>query len=130
MFVDASALTAIIAREEGHEELLARLEAAPARLTSPIGVFETVAAVARVFAIAPAEARPVVFDALDALGVVVREVPAEIVDAAQDAFERYGKGQGHPAQLNMGDCFAYACARRWGVPLLYKGGDFAQTDMA
>lgn len=130
MFVDASALTAVIAREKGHEVLLARLEAAPVRLTSPIGVFETVAAVARIFAIAPADSRPVVLDALDALGVVVREVPAEIVGAAQDAFERYGKGQGHPAQLNMGDCFAYACARHWDMPLLYKGDDFAQTDMA
>ena len=130
MFVDASALTAIIAREKGHEELLIRLEAAPVRLTSPIGVFETVAAVARIFAIAPADARPVVLDAPDALGIVVRQIPAEIVDTAQDAFERYGKGQGHPAQLNMGDCFAHACARHWRVPLLYKGDDFAQTDMA
>ena len=130
MFVDASALMAIIARENGHEELLIRLEAAPLRLTSPIGVFETVAAIARIFAISPAGARPVVLDTVDALGIVIREVPAEIVDAAQDAFERYGKGQGHPAQLNMGDCFAYACARHWGVPLLYKGDDFAQTDMA
>ena len=130
VFADASALTAVIAREKGHEELLARLEATPVRLTSPVGVFETVAAVARIFAISPAETRPVVLDALDALGVVVREVPAEIVGAAQDAFERYGKGQRHPAQLNMGGCFAYACARHWRVPLLYKGGDFAQTDMA
>ena len=130
MFVDVSALTAVIAREAGHEELVARLEAAPVRLTSPIAVFETVAAVARIFAIPPAEARPVVRDALGALGFALREVPAEIVDAAQDAFERYGKGQGHPAQLNMGDCFAYACARHWGVLLLYKGDDFAQTDMA
>ena len=129
MFADASALTAVIAREEGHEELLARLDAAPVRLTSSIGVFETVAAVARIFAISPADARPVVLDALDALGVVVREIPAEIVDAAQDAFECYGKGQGNPAQLNMGDCFAYACARHWGVSLLYKGDDFARTDM-
>ena len=64
------------------------------------------------------------------MGVTIRGVPAEIVDAAQDAFERYGKGQRHPAQLNMGDCFAYACARHWSVPLLYKGDDFAQTDMA
>lgn len=104
MFVDASALTGMIAREDGHEEVLARLEAAPWRLTSPIGVFETVAAVARIVAIAPADARPVVLDALEAMGVVVREVPAEIVDAAQDASERYGKGQGHPAPLDTGDC--------------------------
>jgi uncharacterized protein with PIN domain len=58
-------------------------------------VFETIAAVAPVLAAAPVDARPVVLDALDALGVVVRKVPAEIVGAAQDAFERYGKRQAH-----------------------------------
>jgi len=47
---------------------------------------------------------------------------------AIDAFERFGKGR-HPAALNFGDCFAYACARRFGVPLLYKGDDFPQTDI-
>ena len=67
---------------------------------------------------------------LDALVIVVREIPAEIVDAAQDAFERYGKGQGQPAQLNMGDCFASACARHWGGPLLYEEDDCAHSDMA
>ena len=76
---------------------------------------------------APADLRPV---ALDALDVTTREMSAEIMDAAPDASEHYGKGRGHPAQLNMGDCFARACARHWGVPLLYEGGDFAWTDMA
>jgi ribonuclease VapC len=47
---------------------------------------------------------------------------------AIDAHARFGKGV-HPARLNMGDCFAYACARTNGVPLLYKGGDFALTDI-
>lgn len=111
MFVDASAPTAVIAREAGHEELVARLEASPVRMTSPIAVFETVAAIARIFAIPPAAARPVVLDALEAMGVSLRDVPAEIVGLVQDAFERHGKGQGHPAQLNMGDCLARACAR-------------------
>ena len=79
---------------------------------------------------APAGVRPVVPDALDALGVTIREVLAEIVGAAPDAFERYGKGQGHAAQLDMGDCLAPARARHWGVPLLHKGGGLAWTDMA
>ncbi len=48
---------------------------------------------------------------------------------ALDAFNRFGKGR-HPAQLNMGDCFAYACAKTHGVPLLFKGDDFSQTDIA
>ena len=45
------------------------------------------------------------------------------------AFARFGKGQGHPAQLNMGDCFAYACARTRNIPLLFIGNDFSQTDI-
>lgn len=47
-----------------------------------------------------------------------------------DAFSRYGKGRGHPAQLNFGDCVAYALAKAADVPLLYVGKDFAQTDLA
>ena len=48
---------------------------------------------------------------------------------ALEAFERYGKGR-HKAALNMGDCFAYGCAKAHKVPLLFKGGDFAYTDIA
>lgn len=50
--------------------------------------------------------------------------------AAVDAFDRYGKGRGHPARLNFGDCLAYAIAKAHDVPLLYKGADFAHTDIA
>jgi ribonuclease VapC len=49
--------------------------------------------------------------------------------SATEAFERYGKGCGHPAQLNFGDCMAYAVAKHYDVPLLYKGRDFARTDI-
>ena len=48
---------------------------------------------------------------------------------ALDAYQAYGKGR-HPAGLNMGDCFAYACAKANGAKLLYKGDDFARTDLA
>lgn len=48
---------------------------------------------------------------------------------AAQAFRRYGKGQGHPAQLNMGDCAAYALAKTLNEPLLFVGNDFAQTDV-
>ena len=56
-------------------------------------------------------------------------ITAETGSLALDAFERYGKGR-HPARLNFGDCFAYAMAKQHGVPLLYNGEDFAQTDLA
>jgi ribonuclease VapC len=49
---------------------------------------------------------------------------------AVKAFADYGKGRGHPAQLNLADCLSYACARAQGVPLLYKGRDFSHTDLA
>ena len=52
-----------------------------------------------------------------------------LFQAANRAFEQYGKGMGHPAQLNFGDCMAYAVAKVHDVPLLYKGDDFAQTDI-
>ena len=48
---------------------------------------------------------------------------------AAEAYTNYGKGRGHPAQLNFGDTFAYALASSRGLPLLYKGGDFARTDI-
>jgi ribonuclease VapC len=56
----------------------------------------------------------------------VTETQAQIV---RDAYRDFGKGSGHPAKLNFGDCFAYALARESGEPLLFKGGDFAYTDI-
>ena len=53
---------------------------------------------------------------------------AEHAALACDGWRRYGKGR-HPAGLNLGDCFAYALARSRGEPLLYKGDDFARTDV-
>ena len=55
-------------------------------------------------------------------------VPPEVTRLALDAFERYGKGR-HPARLNFEDPFAYACARHFGEPLMFKGADFPQTDI-
>ena len=59
----------------------------------------------------------------------IEPVTEEIAAIARTAHLRYGKGMGHPAQLNFGDCFSYALAKALGAPLLYKGGDFARTDI-
>ena len=56
-------------------------------------------------------------------------VTVEHAELARTAYRRFGRGN-HPARLNFGDCFAYALARETGEPLLYKGGDFGQTDIA
>lgn len=52
-----------------------------------------------------------------------------LFSAARHAFDRFGRGTGHPAKLNYGDCMAYAVAKVHGIPLLYKGADFARTDI-
>lgn len=56
----------------------------------------------------------------------VTEIQAQI---ARSAYRDFGKGSGHPAKLNFGDCFAYALAKELGEPLLFKGDDFAHTDI-
>jgi ribonuclease VapC len=48
---------------------------------------------------------------------------------AREAYRDFGKGSGHPAQLNFADCFAYALAKDFAEPLLFKGRDFSQTDL-
>jgi ribonuclease VapC len=53
----------------------------------------------------------------------------EMADAASRAFDRFGRGSGHPARLNFGDCMAYAASAVMRAPLLFKGGDFGLTDV-
>jgi len=66
---------------------------------------------------------------LQTAGIEVELVTPEQTDLARGAHIRFGKGGGHPAQLNFGDCFAYALAKALDVPLLFKGEDFARTDV-
>lgn len=60
--------------------------------------------------------------------IEIASVTPQQADIAIEAFRRYGKGR-HRARLNIGDCFAYALAKTTGLPLLFKGGDFARTDI-
>jgi ribonuclease VapC len=62
-------------------------------------------------------------------GVVVIPFDAAMAAVAFDAFQRYGKGRGHPAQLNIVDCAAYGLAKTRGEALLFKGSDFEKTDI-
>lgn len=61
--------------------------------------------------------------------IVVEAVTPEQVELARAAWNRFGKGTGHPANLNFGDCFAYALAAELGEPLLFVGNDFVHTDL-
>lgn len=129
MFVDASVLAGILLGEDDADALSDRLAAARRRITAPIAIYETVMALMRANRMPHQRAQEIVEDLLSKAGIEVVPITEEMGREALMAFERYGKGRGHPAQLNMGDCFAYACARVLGVGLLYTGDDFRLTDL-
>lgn len=130
MFIDASALLAILWQEPEAGRLADAIEAAPNRCTSPLAIFETLAGMMRERVMPKAVAEDHLRAVLATARIDIVPITDEIGRVALDAFDRYGKGRGHPAQLNMGDCFAYACAKTLRLPLLYKGNDFRQTDLA
>ncbi|WP_245481634.1 type II toxin-antitoxin system VapC family toxin, partial [Mesorhizobium sp. M7A.F.Ca.CA.004.11.2.1] len=66
---------------------------------------------------------------LERLKVTIVALTAEHAQAGIEAYALYGRGTGHPAKLNMGDCFSYALARTRNLPLLFKGNDFIHTDI-
>ncbi|CAN5134407.1 type II toxin-antitoxin system VapC family toxin [soil metagenome] len=128
MFLDASAIVAMLTEEEDGDIIARRLAGCSVRYTSAIAIFETVAAVARKNSFSVDEARAIVARFLSLAEVTLVPVDEPVAQAALSAFERYGKGR-HPASLNMGDCFAYGCAKALAVPLLFKGDDFTRTDI-
>lgn len=70
------------------------------------------------------------FDRLLEVGrITIEPVTAEHAKSARQAYRDFGKGSGHPARLNFGDCFSYALASEAGEPLLFKGEDFSKTDV-
>jgi ribonuclease VapC len=129
MFLDASAIVAIVALEPGHQVLADRLDVAERPRTSPLAVFEAALAVGRDRTIGFSRARTLIQRFLEQTKTEVVAIDAETGEHALNAHDRFGKGR-HPARLNFGDCFAYAMAKQHGVPLLYKGDDFSQTDLA
>lgn len=68
-------------------------------------------------------------DLLKAANILIEPVTEEQARLGREAYRDFGKGSGHPAQLNFGDCFAYGIAKAIGEPLLFKGDDFAHTDV-
>jgi ribonuclease VapC len=141
MFLDASAIIAILGDEDDAASMLARLEAMRSELHySPVSVYEAVIGLARKKSGKGSNDAHIPHHLIDQAETIVRrflnelgarEIPitAETARLAVAACKTYGRAVGHPAKLNMGDCFAYACARSLGVPLLYKGNDFPHTDI-
>ncbi len=129
VFVDASALIAIVAGEADAGALADVLSADPGRLCSALAVWETVAGLCRSHTFTVEEAREEVQRFLDVGGLRAIPIGSRESILAIEAHARFGEGR-HPAAPNMGDCFAYACAKANRARLLYKGNDFAQTDLA
>ena len=128
IFVDASALIAIIAGEPEADVFSDVLEHESVRLCSAISVWETVAGLKRSFAVPTTSGYSRVGRFLETGAFKYVAIGADECRIALDAFRRFGKGQ-HPAKLNMGDCFTYACTLVSEARLLYKGQDFARTDV-
>ncbi len=130
MFVDASAIVAILNGEPEAEFFADAIERSASPLTSPIAVFEAALGLCRTRHATVEEASADVMEFLNIAGIECVPLSTEELQTALVAFARYGEGRGHPARLNLGDCFAYAVARNRGIPLLFKGDDFNKTDIA
>lgn len=129
MFVDASAILAILTRESEADDFANLIENARAPVTSPIAIFEAALGLCRKRHASVEEANADLREFLAVAGIGVIPITEAEAQTALLAFARYGKGRGHPAQLNLGDCFAYAAARNHGASLLFKGDDFTKTDI-
>ena len=125
MIVDSSALLAILNRESDADRFQdAILTAAPCRMSVANMLETSIVIESR----GGAEAGHELDAFLEHAEIKPAPVTAEQLEIARQAWRRFGKGR-HPASLNFGDCFAYALAYVTGEPLLYKGDDFACTDI-
>lgn len=129
MFVDRSAFIAILASEPASAALAAALEMAQTRYTSPLVRLETCMRLATKLDVSPDEARSAFDRAVQDAAIEIVPITDAMGREAVGAFPRFGKGRGHPAQLNLADCLVYACVKARQAPLLCTGNDFAKTDI-
>ncbi len=126
MIVDTSAIIAVLRGETEAEAYLAILADAPTLRMSAGSYVE-------LGVVVDGTRNPVLTGALDRLleelEIQIEPLTEDQARMARTAYQHFGRGSGHPARLNMGDCFSYALAREMGEPLLFKGDDFKQTDI-
>ena len=124
MFVDTSAIIAVLTGESEAEHFSNLIAASTVRYTSPAVLLEATMRLSSIFQLEP----DLVSDLLDQLvsrtRIEIVAINTEMGRLAVKAFSRYGKGR-HPAGLNFGDCLSYGAANTLGVPLLFKGQDFS-----
>ncbi|AWC20684.1 putative ribonuclease VapC30 [Aminobacter sp. MSH1] len=123
--IDTSALFAFLAAEPEAEDVARVMYGSPVLVCAPTWAETGIVVSNRLGS-----------DGLDRLQQLAQALQFDVVafdrglaDAAVDAHRRFGRDSGHPANLNFGDCFAYALAKTRNVPLLFKGDDFIHTDI-
>lgn len=129
MFVDASAIVAVVSPEPDGGALAERLAHADCAYTSAMALYEATLGLVRARDMSIMDAGAALDEFTVMFNLQLVPITGEIGRLAAEAFARFGRGR-HRAGLNVGDCFAYACARSLGVPLLFKGDDFTRTDIA
>lgn len=126
MIVDTSAIIAILRDEPEARACAEAIEAAEVRRISAVNFVEAAAVI-------DGSRDPVASRRLDDLlsvgRIMIEPVTQLQARIAREAYRDFGKGSGHPARLNFGDCFAYALAKSNDEPLLFKGRDFIHTDV-
>lgn len=131
MFLETSAIVELLTAGPRAHELSLKVEAAETPFyCGPTVEFEATAVLATELGCTVEAANLLVMALLTDLDAVRMTITPEIGERAVAVMAKYGKGRGHPAQLNFGDCFSYAMAKTAGVPLLYVGDDFSRTDLA
>ena len=128
MFIDASVLAAMMTDEDDAREFAARMQAGTIRMTSPVAVAQTAINVATRLGLTMSEAGDAARTFLGLMNIQLLAIPPRAAFLAIEAYERYGEGR-HPAALSLDDCMAYACARYYRQPLLFRGDAFARTDI-
>jgi ribonuclease VapC len=126
VIVDSSALVTIIREEPGFSSYLDRLLASPKTRMSAAAFLEAAIVIDRQ---PDPRAAAKLDEIIEQLDITIEPVTAHQARIARDAYQRFGKGRGHPARLNFGDCFAYALAKDLDEPLLFVGQDFIHTDV-
>ena len=126
MIIDSSAIVAILRKEPEGPALAEAIEKAyPCKMSAATFLEAAI--------VIDGMREPLVSHRFDEMlaqsGIAIEPVTRDQARIAREAYRDFGRGSGHPARLNFGDCFAYALARVTGEPLLFKGNDFSHTDL-
>jgi ribonuclease VapC len=126
MIVDTSAIVAILRAEPDAQSFAAAISGARVRRVSAVNYVEAAAVI-------DGNRNPIASRRFDDFfreaSFTIEAVTADQARIAREAYKDFGKGSGHPARLNFGDCFAYALAKATSEPILFKGQDFKHTDL-